>query len=150
MPFLDFPVGEGPPLLLSANRGRWDRLGFGQARLVEFGSDPGGAFAFGLVDSVVVIWMHLPEFGPGGAYCYHAPLGPIGTHVQARAVMELGCDPGRPDRLYAVIASGRDVTADEERVLLQAGIHDDKLFVYSGAFLSQFGVSSVGIVGEAG
>lgn len=94
--------------------------------------------------------MYLPETEPGRAFCYHAPLGPIATHMQSVAMAELGCDPGRPDRLYAVVASGREITPGEEAALLAGGIHDDRLFVYSGALLAQFGVSSVGVVGEAG
>ena len=150
VPLADFPEGEGPPVLMSAHRGEWSRLGFGESALVEFGDEPGGAFAFGLVRSVVVIWIYMPEDGPGRAYCYHAPVGPLGHHLHAMARTRLDADPARPERVYGVLASARPVTPVEEAAMLAGGIHDDKLFVYSGAYLAQFGVSSAGTVGEAG
>ena len=88
LPFHDLPEGEGPPILLTAKHGDWTRLGFGQGRLVRFSEDPGGAFAFGLLQSVVLIWVYLPPDEPGRAYCYHAPLGPLTPQIHRAAVVQ--------------------------------------------------------------
>jgi hypothetical protein len=149
VPFREFPEGAGPPILMSAKHGEWRRLGFGEAQAVEFGDEPGGAFAFGLIGSVVVIWMYLPEGGPGRAYCYHAPAWPLSPQVHAAALRSLECAGQYQHHLYVVLASGREITRREEAAVLQLGIHDDKLFTYSNALLAQFGVSNRGLVGEA-
>jgi len=150
VPFLDFPHGAGPPVLMSVKHGDWTRLGFGQGHLVPFSGEPGGAFAFGLTNSVVAIWVHLPRTGDGGAYCFHVPLGPISPLAHAAAIQRLGCGEHALDRLYVVLASGREVTPEEESAVLHFGVHADKVFTYSNALLCQFGASGVGVVGEAG
>ena len=150
VPFLEFPRGEGPPILMSVKYGSWARLGFGQGHLVPFSGEAGGAFAFGLTKSVVVIWVHLPREGEGGAYCYHAPLGPLTPRAHSEALRQLDCGEHASECLYVVLASGREVTPDEEASVLHFGIHADKIFTYSNALLSQFGASSSGYVGEAG
>jgi hypothetical protein len=150
IPFRDFPQGEGPPVFMTAKHGRWERLGFGQGRLVPFSGEPGGAFAFGLVKSVVVIWVYLPPDEPGRAYCYHSPLGALTPQVHHEALARLDCGEHHQPFLYVVLGSGRKVTLEEESAVLRFGVHADKVFTYSYALLSQFGVSTAGCVGEAG
>ncbi len=149
VPFRQFPEGEGAPLLMSAKHGEWRRLGFGEAHRVDLGDESGGAYAFGLIRSLVVILVYLPDGGPGRAFCYHAPLGPLSPQIFAAALESLECTGQYQHHLYVVLASGRDVTREDETAVLQLGVHDDKLFTYSNALLAQFGVSSRGFVGEA-
>jgi hypothetical protein len=70
--------------------------------------------------------------------------------AHAAAIQGLGCGEHALDRLYVVLASGREVTPEEESAVLHFGIHADKVFTYSNALLSQFGASGLGVVGEAG
>ena len=107
IPLHDFPEGEGPPIFMTAKHGTWARLGFGQGQLVRFSEEPEGAYAFGLVKSVVVIWVYLPPDAPGRAYCYHAPLGALTPRVHHMALAELECGEHPSAFLYAVVASER-------------------------------------------
>jgi hypothetical protein len=150
IPLSDLPEGEGPPIFMTAKHGHWTRLGFGQGQLVPFSGEPGGAYAFGLVKSVVVIWVYLPPDGPGRAYCYHAPLGLLAPRIHQVALAGLECDEHYAAFLHVVIASGRDVTPEEEAAIVRFGVHPDRVYAYSNAWLSQFGVSNAGCVGEAG
>ncbi|MEJ2206255.1 MAG: hypothetical protein P8170_19360 [Gemmatimonadota bacterium] len=150
LPFHELPEGEGPPILLTAKHGDWTRLGFGQGRLVRFSEDPGGAFAFGLLQSVVLIWVYLPPDEPGRAYCYHAPLGPLTPQIHRAALAALECAEHAHAFLHVVIASGREITPEEEAAVLRFGVRADRVYTYSNALLSQFGVSHAGCVGEAG
>lgn len=150
VPFQDLPEGEGPPILMTAKHGDWARLGFGQAHLVRFSEELGGAFAFGLLKSVVVIWVYLPPAEPGRAYCYHAPLGALGPQVHQTALAMMECGKHHHAFLHVVIASGREIGTEEENAVIRFGVHPDRVYTYSNALLSQFGVSNSGCVGEAG
>lgn len=149
VPLHEFPRGEGPPIFVTAKHGVWQRLGFGQGQLVPFTGELGGAYAFGLIRSMVVIWIHVPPGRPGTAYCYHAPLGPLDGRIHAQAVSAIECGQHCEDHLYVVLASARDVTQEEEGYFLQRGVHPEKVITYSNCLIPQFGIGHSGFFGEA-
>jgi hypothetical protein len=151
IPFLDFPAGEGPPLYMTISRGEWHRLGPGQAHAVslEEPEGEGGAFAFGLSTTVAVVWIHTPPDGPGVAYCYHAPPGPLDARAHEVALAAVGCARIESEHLYVVVAAMHRLTTEDEGFFLAQGVRTDRLFTYSNSFLPQFGVSAQGYVGEA-
>ena len=149
IPFRDFPAGEGPPIYMSISRGEWHRLGPGQGQAVSMDDPEGGAFAYGLVTTIAVVWIHAPPVGPGVAYCYHAPPGPLDARAHEVALGTVGCARSDSEHLYVVLAARRELTQDEERFFLGQGVRSDRLFTYSNLFLPQFGISAQGYVGEA-
>lgn len=143
----DFPVGGGPPLYVNARLAEWRALGFGERVLVRF-DGKGGAYAHGMVRSRVIVWARFTPEGVAGAYCLHAPPGPLPPSVHDEALARLNYRPGRDEQLYVVIASRSDVTEAEERFFTSRGVPERNLFTYSNSFLPQFGVSGNGFVGE--
>ena len=150
VPLLEFPSGEGPPLYISIARGPWQRLGLGQGALVTFGTEGGGgAFAWGMTSSRVFVWVRVAA-GGGRAYCLHVGPGPLDPSAVTRALAALGCDaPSERQELYVVVASTQAVSPADEAAVRAHGVRPERIFTYSGSFLTQFGVSANGCVGEA-
>lgn len=151
IPFRDFPSGDGPPLYMSIGKGEWRRLGLAEGHVVrlEDAEPAGGAFAFGLTTTLAIVWIHAPADGPGIAYCYHAPPGPLHAWAHQTALATVGCVRRDSEHLYVFVAAKREVTEEEEKFFLAQGVRPDRLFTYSNSFLPQFGVSARGYVGEA-
>lgn len=150
VPLLEFPTGEGPPFYVSTTQGVWRRLGLGEGTLVSFeGEGGGGAFAWGMTNSRVFVWIRAAAAG-GRAYCLHAGLGPLDPASVTRALRALECEAA-PERqeLYVVVASRQAVSAADETAIRAHGVRQERIFTYSGCFLTQFGVSANGCVGEA-
>ena len=151
VPLAQFPVGEGPPVYVTAFGPEWTRLAIGQGVGFELADQAGGAFAWGLTSTLVAIWVHALRDGSARAFCQHLPHGPIDPSTHAHACAEIGFDRfGDPLSLRVVLAGRRDVTEDDERPFVRLGVLPDRLITYSNALLSQFGVSRRGFVGEAG
>ena len=146
-----FPIGEGSPIFLSIRGSAWVRLAPGQGTILSFDGEDGGAFAWGVTTTLVAIWVYSPPQGVERAYCHHLSTGPIDPLVHQAALAELGCGPtADPHRLRVLLAGRREVVESDERPFLRLGVRPDRLITYSNAFLTQFGVSRRGCVGEAG
>lgn len=150
VPLQQFPTGEGPPFYITTTRGTWRRLALGEGALVALeGEAAGGAFAWGMTSTRVFVWIRAAA-GGGNAYCLHAGLGPLDPAAVTRALRALECETAAErQELYAVVASRQSVSSADETALRTHGLRPERIFTYSGCFLTQFGVSANGCVGEA-
>lgn len=146
-PLRAFPAGEGPPLMVKGSLATWKPLGLDQRVLVRFG-EGGGAVVNGMVRSRAVIWARFAPGGIAGAYCYHAPPGPLRPGVHLEALARLNHKRGTGEELYVVLAARGEVAEAEERFFAAQGMDPSRIFSYSNALLPQFGVSGAGCVGE--
>lgn len=151
VPLARFPDGEGAAVFLRVSDMGWPRLGPGQGALVGGEEGHGGALAFGVMQSVAIIWAYVAPRRPFVAYCYHVGHPSMIPVVHRQALQRLGVGPRDLQHVYVVMASQREIDDEEAGFFLErGGIRSDRVILYSGSLLAQFGVSETGCVGEAG
>lgn len=149
VPLWELPVGEGPSVLLMIGGMSWPRLGPGMGALVGGQRGVAGALAFGLSRDLAVIWAVRAPSDSFSAYLYHATPGPIPSPLHSRALGVLGLDARAARSVYVLLASQREISDAEGEIFLKLGVNRERLLLYSGAIIPQFGVSSRGWAGEA-
>jgi hypothetical protein len=150
IPVSKFPEGEGPPVYITVRGPDWTRLAPGQGALVPHSGGHGGAYAWGLVKTVVAVWIHMPSDGPAASYCQHLLPGRLVPGLHDRACAEIGWTERREaSSLWVVLGSHMASTEAYEEAFLGLGVLDNRLLVYVNASVPQFGVSARGCVGEA-
>jgi hypothetical protein len=150
VPVPEFPTGEGPPVYITVRGPNWTRLPPGQGVLVTHAGGHGGAYGWGLVRTVVAVWVHLPVGAPGVSYCHHLPPGRLTPGLHERACEAIGWSARREaSALWVVLGSHLVGTEAYENAFLSLGVPHERLLVYANASVPQFGVSVRGCVGEA-
>lgn len=151
VPLARFPDGEGAMVFLKISDGSWPRLGPGQGALVGGEDGHRGALAFGVMETVAIIWAYLAPRRPFRAYCYHLGQPSMIPVVHRQALRRLGVGLRDLQHTYVVMASQREIDDEEAAFFIEeGGIRSDRILLYSGSLLAQFGVSAAGCVGEAG